>query len=380
MRTLILGASGLIGSHLAAACSTRDFDWVGTSLRGSDFINLDVRNSEAVREIVNDTKPDVTFLAAGLPSSDYAEAFPEECDAVVTRGTRNVAAAVAATGGRLVSFHTDELFHTARTARVEDATPAPGNAFARAHLAAENCIRELLPTRHLIARTSWVYGPESRRCPANAILRRLRRHDECLADANLHGHPTYAPDLAEVALQLAQVGETGTLHLAGPDPADQVHLRPAGSTSFRPRRGVGRDQPRGRHGAAGECLARPAEVKIARGGERGADHGRRVAGDAEFVSGGGGGVGCVDSLRFLVVRTPVVSDGTPCGTTNTLCNQESALRPRCRPQRLVPRPIPRPAGRRPARRAASGRSVPQFSASECRGRTPRTTATELSGR
>ena len=217
MRTLILGASGLIGSHLAAACTTRDLEWLGTSLRNSNHIGVDIRNTDAVTEIVQDYKPDVTFLAAGLPSSDYAEAFPDECDAVVTRGTRNVAEAVAATGGRLVSFHTDELFHTARTARVEDATPAPGNAFARAHLAAENCIRELLPTRHLIARTSWVFGPESRRCPANAILRRLRRQDECLADANLHGHPTYAPDLAEVALQLAQVGETGTLHLAGPD-------------------------------------------------------------------------------------------------------------------------------------------------------------------
>ena len=217
MRTLILGASGLIGSHLASACESGGHEWLGTSLRGTEYTDLDLRDSGAVHELVCDFRPEVTFLAAGLPSSDYAEAFPEECADVIEGGTRAVAEAVAATGGRLVSFHTDELFGGSRTARVEDAVPSPGNAFARAHHAAEAAIRELLPTRHLIARTSWVYGPESRRCPAHAILRRLRKGDDCPADANLHGHPTYAPDLAEVALQLAQVGETGTLHLAGPD-------------------------------------------------------------------------------------------------------------------------------------------------------------------
>ena len=217
MRTLILGASGLIGSHLAAACDARDLDWLGTSLSGNDYTQLDVCDSRAVRELLEEFRPDVTLLCAGLPSSDYAEAFPDECAAVVACGTRNVAEAVAATGGRLLSFHTDEAFGPSRTARAEDAVPNPTNAFARAHVEAEAVIRELLPERHLIARTSWVFGPASRRCPANAILRRLQTGGECPADADLHGHPTYAPDLADVALNLAASGETGTLHLAGPD-------------------------------------------------------------------------------------------------------------------------------------------------------------------
>ena len=32
-----------------------------------------------------------------------------------------------------------------------------------------------------------------------------------------HGQPTYGPDLAEVAVELARLGQTGTVHVVGPD-------------------------------------------------------------------------------------------------------------------------------------------------------------------
>jgi dTDP-4-dehydrorhamnose reductase len=38
-----------------------------------------------------------------------------------------------------------------------------------------------------------------------------------VAATDRHGHPTFAPDLVEVALELVRLGEAGTVHAVGPD-------------------------------------------------------------------------------------------------------------------------------------------------------------------
>ncbi len=220
MRCLILGATGQIGSHLVTACDERGLARLGTYYRwrNPDHAPLDLLDAAAVEDLIGKYRPDVTFLAAGLTGSGYAEAFPDECRAVVEGGTRAVAEAVAAHGGRLVSFHSDELFGESKVACKELDPAAPQNAFARAHHVAEECIRGLLPERHLIIRTSWVFGADARRRNvAYTVLRKFRRNEPHAADPAAHGHPTYAPDLADVAVELARLGETGTIHLVGPD-------------------------------------------------------------------------------------------------------------------------------------------------------------------
>lgn len=220
MRCLVIGASGQIGSHLVAACTERGFDVTGTyATRPADgLVRLDLRDPAAVRELVLDLRPDVVFLAAGLPGSGFTESHPAECRRVVECGTRAVAAAVAEIGGRLVSFHSDEVFGSVRYAARESDTPAPTNTFGRAHHAAEENIRVALPESHLIVRTSWVFGADARRRnPAYTLLTRLRRGDTCVADPATHGQPTYAPDLADAVLELVKHGETGTVHVVGPD-------------------------------------------------------------------------------------------------------------------------------------------------------------------
>src|SRR5579885_3501035 len=118
MRCLILGATGQIGSHLAAACADRGLAHLGTYYRWPhpDYAPLDVRDADAVEELIADYQPDVTFLAAGLACSGYAEAFPDECRQITVEGTTVVAEAVARGDGSLVLFSTDEVFGECPTA------------------------------------------------------------------------------------------------------------------------------------------------------------------------------------------------------------------------------------------------------------------------
>src|SRR5438874_12035133 len=112
MRSLILGATGLIGSSLVAECEEHCRTHLGTWYRTPhpDHAPLDVRDGEAVADLVAELEPEAVFQAAGVSDPGYADARPGECRDVIVGGAANVAAAVRRLGGRLVYFSSDLVF------------------------------------------------------------------------------------------------------------------------------------------------------------------------------------------------------------------------------------------------------------------------------
>jgi dTDP-4-dehydrorhamnose reductase len=220
MRCLILGATGQIGSQLVTACADRGLAHLGTYYRypHSEHAPLDIRDADAVEELIADYQPDATFLAAGLTCGGYAEAYPDECRQVVVTGTKLVADAVNRHGGMLVQFSSDEIFGECSTAQREEDPIAPVGVLARCHADAEDVVRKELPDRHLIVRTGWVYGPEERgRNRGCRLAKTLAAGKPSQVATDRHGQPTYGPDLADVTVELARLGQTGTVNVVGPD-------------------------------------------------------------------------------------------------------------------------------------------------------------------
>src|SRR3954471_4567408 len=106
MRSLIVGATGLIGSSLVAECEEHCRTHLGTWYRTPhpDHAPLDVRDAEAVDDLIAELEPEAVYLAAGIADAGYAEAHPGEAREVNVGGAANVAAAVRRLGGRLVYF------------------------------------------------------------------------------------------------------------------------------------------------------------------------------------------------------------------------------------------------------------------------------------
>jgi dTDP-4-dehydrorhamnose reductase len=83
---------------------------------------------------------------------------------------------------------------------------------------AEAEVRKALPDRHLILRTSWVFGPdETGKNFARSTARRLGRGETVRVAHDQYGQPTYGPDLADAAMELAKLGANGIYHCVGPD-------------------------------------------------------------------------------------------------------------------------------------------------------------------
>jgi len=220
MRSLILGAGGLIGTHLERQLSTRKFAKVGTCYRkaGHGHIPLDTRDAQGVQLLIADHEPEVVYFAAGSADAGWCEQHAEECRAILVRGVSTAARAAAACGSRFVLFTSGEVYGAKRGAGLESDALAPTSVLGRAQADAEEAVRSLLPSTHLILRSQWVFGSAAgSRCRVGTWLRRLARQDTVNASTSLEGNPTFAGDLAETSVELTRLGETGTINVVGPD-------------------------------------------------------------------------------------------------------------------------------------------------------------------
>lgn len=203
MRTLILGSTGTVGSALTSAADARHWPISGTCYRGMNRLcpAVDVRDADAVNELIADYQPDATACAA--PIDDPADAA-------------RLAKAVRVHGGRLAVFTSEAVYGDCRVAMREDDPLAPASEAGRRQAEVEEAVRAELPERHLILRTSWVFDG-GRFGRVGRVLHRLKKGEAVRADNERFALPTFADDLAEVTLDLLAHGHAGTFNAVGPD-------------------------------------------------------------------------------------------------------------------------------------------------------------------
>lgn len=98
---LITGGTGFLGKRLGLALKN-DYrviltgrnnkqNFTAQKFTGCEVLPLDISNIEAVRDVVNETKPDIIIHAAATKFVDLAEKQPMECVDVNVTGSQNVA-------------------------------------------------------------------------------------------------------------------------------------------------------------------------------------------------------------------------------------------------------------------------------------------------
>lgn len=203
MRLLILGGTGRLGSELASAADRRHLPYLPTYCTRPQprLTPLDVRDTDAVRELLSDYEPDAVAWAA--PALPHAVA--------------EVAAMTAKAGAAFAFISGDGVFGECKVSKREEEALAPVGELASAQAACETAVREACPERHLIVRTSRTFGGRAKSDPLTKLIRRLSMGETVLADDEAVRMPTFAPDFADGVLALLGRAATGTFHLVGPD-------------------------------------------------------------------------------------------------------------------------------------------------------------------
>ncbi len=220
MKILLTGCGGQLGRELK-----RSLACLGEVV-ACDRRQLDLAQADALRTAVRAMAPAVIVNAAAYTAVDKAEAEPVAADAINAVAPGILAEEAKRLGALLIHYSTDYVFDGSRTTTyTEDDTPAPLSAYGRSKLGGEQAI-VASGARHLIFRTSWVYGLHGANF-MKTMLRLGREWDELRAPLRVVGDqigaPTWTRHLADATAQI----------LARRDaPGGLYHLAAAGETSW----------------------------------------------------------------------------------------------------------------------------------------------------
>jgi dTDP-4-dehydrorhamnose reductase len=215
---LVFGASGQVGALLYARLRQQSI-CLGTCHHhpSPGLEPVDLCDHPAVSRLLREVRPDVCYLPAGWTHVDRAEEQPGQCFTVNALSVNCIASQLARQGGMLVLFSTDHVFPDGDRAWAEDDPVEPTSVYAKSKAEAERQAREILPDRHLILRTSWVFGPDDQEKNFLFRVRKTLHAGRPLVVSNdQYGQPTYGPDLARTAIDLVSLGARGTYHVVGP--------------------------------------------------------------------------------------------------------------------------------------------------------------------
>jgi dTDP-4-dehydrorhamnose reductase len=216
MRILLTGCAGQLGRELK-----RSLACLGEVI-ACDRQQFDLADPDALRDAVHDAAPTVIVNTAAHTAVDKAEAEPDLAMAINAVAPGILAEEARRLGALLIHYSTDYVFDGTKPAPyTEDDSPAPLSVYGRSKREGELAIAAT-GARHLIFRTSWVYGLHGANF-MKTMLRLGKERDELRVVGDQVGAPTWSRHLADATALIVARRDA---------PQGLYHLAAAGETSW----------------------------------------------------------------------------------------------------------------------------------------------------
>lgn len=195
MRILLTGKNGQVGFELQRALAPLG------EIVAVDQADCDLADADAIRRLVTATRPDIIVNPAAYTAVDKAETDVARAQAINGVAPGICGEEAAKLGALVVHYSTDYVFDGSKEGwYAEEDVPHPQSVYGKTKLAGEQALAAS-GARHLIFRTSWVFGAHGANF-AKTMLRLAAERPALKVVADQFGAPTSAALIADVTAQV----------------------------------------------------------------------------------------------------------------------------------------------------------------------------------
>ncbi|MDP2248557.1 MAG: dTDP-4-dehydrorhamnose reductase, partial [Nitrosomonadales bacterium] len=217
------GKNGQVGHELQHSLQPLG-ELIALDFDSDDYCG-DFSRPQDIVETVRALQPQVIVNAAAYTAVDKAESEPELARSINATTPGILAQEAEKLGAWLIHYSTDYVFDgSGDTPWQETDTPAPLNMYGKTKLEGEQLIAAAC-SKHLILRTSWVYGAHGNNF-AKTMLRLAQERDSLSVVDDQVGAPTSAAMLAQSTADIIPMLE------ANPELAGLYHAVASGEVSW----------------------------------------------------------------------------------------------------------------------------------------------------
>jgi dTDP-4-dehydrorhamnose reductase len=218
-KILLLGKTGQVGSELLNTLPSEG------ELKACGREEADLEDLSGIQAVVRDYCPDIIVNAAAYTAVDMAESEPEKASRINTKAVDLLAKEAKYLDAWLIHYSTDYVFDgTKAESYTEQDQPNPLSIYGKTKLQGEEAIRQC-GCKHLIFRTSWVYGAHGNNF-IKTIMRLAKERDRLDVVADQYGTPTSATLIAMITAKAIPAILKGTMR------SGTYHLAPSGVTTW----------------------------------------------------------------------------------------------------------------------------------------------------
>ena len=234
MKVFVTGVGGQLGHDCVNELISHGHEAVGSDIQPSyagvndgtavvtvPYVQLDITDKEAVKEKIEDLKPDIIIHCAAWTAVDAAEDEENKAkvDAINHLGTQYIAEAAKAVDAKMVYISTDYVFdgQGERPWQPDDKNNAPLNVYGSSKLAGELAVSSTLD-KYFIVRIAWAFGLNGKNF-IKTMINVGKTHDTVRVVNDQIGTPTYTYDLARLLVDMIETDKFGYYHATNSETA-----------------------------------------------------------------------------------------------------------------------------------------------------------------
>ncbi len=212
MKILLTGSNGQVGFELQKKLSA-----LGEVI-ATDREELDLKDPDAIKKFIDQTKPDIIINPAAYTAVDKAESEPELAYKINVTAPEVLALMAAELDIPLIHFSTDYVFDGLKKgAYVETDQTNPQSVYGTTKCEGEEKVRT--HAKHIILRTSWVFGSHGDNF-LKTMLRLFKEKESLNIVGDQWGSPASASMLSDVTFKIVDTiiknknfNDYGTYHV-----------------------------------------------------------------------------------------------------------------------------------------------------------------------